>query len=253
MVCRLSERGYPCGFASDFIAFQRAGGEKDPAKAITLLENAALKSASAKFVLAEHRSTGIYLKKDTAKAAVLVAEALKTMDMDSVSDLGHAGWAYLNGIGVGRDPVQAQKYFGKLVEKVKPPAENGVMYQQMILGHCYYFGRGVEKNLSEAKKLWCSAIDLIRHQAECEESSTMVIYAIMQLHGWGVPRSVEKSRQLLLRAFALNDTEAAFMLYEFYRDGTGGEKSPAEAQKYLEYAAERLCYPAFEELKKRQK
>ena len=65
--------------------------------------------------------------------------------------------------------------------------------------------------------------------------------------------TAENSRQLLLRAFALNDTDAAFMLYEFYRDGIGGEKSPAEAQKYLEYAARRLCYPAVQELKKQQK
>lgn len=233
--------------------FNGQGGEKEPAKAIGLLERAAPKSASAKFILAKHYSTGIHLEKDPAKAAVLTAEALKAVDMDSVSDLGAAGLAYLDGIGVKRDPVLAQKYFRKLVEKIKSPAAHGVMYQQLLLGHCYYFGRGVEKNHSEAKKLWCSAINLIRHQAECEESSVMVIYAIMQQHGWGVPRSAENSRQLLLRAFALNDTDAAFMLYEFYRDGIGGEKSPAEAQKYLEYAARRLCYPAVQELKKQQK
>ena len=55
------------------------------------------------------------------------------------------GYCYQNGYGVGKDFLEAAKWFRK-------SAEQGHIYAQRFLGLCYAMGDGVEYNLPEAKK-----------------------------------------------------------------------------------------------------
>ena len=96
------------------------------------------------------------------------------------------GCAYANGEGVGKDLVEAVKWYRKA-------AEQGDVDAQFILGNAYFKGEGVAKYLVEGVKWW-------RKAAEHGNASSQFNLALAYYNGKGVAKDLVESVKWMRKA-----------------------------------------------------
>lgn len=125
------------------------------------------------------------------EAAVLfhkVAEPDSTWGWTVAKAQYNLGWLYEVGIDVGKDLVEAMKWY-------RNAAENGNAEAQYKLGHYYRSGVGIEKNYVEA-------VAWYRKAAEQGHSHAQERLARCYVRGAGVERNLEEAEKLLKKAVA---------------------------------------------------
>ncbi|MBR7108063.1 MAG: sel1 repeat family protein [Lentisphaeria bacterium] len=242
------------GYADAAFAYAQellAGVEsvRDVPEAVRVLKSIAGKELKAKLLLVNLYDIGIHVKRDRAYAERLFKELMAQWDDNKAeaAELLELGLHIESGIGCPPDPEKAKHYYRKAMEKLRPQADNGVLFSQMQLGISSYFGLGTGRDHAAAEKYLRSARTLIKNHAECDAITAVTLYGIMHLHGWGVPGSPETAVKLLKRSAGSGSGAAAYVLYEIYRDGNGVTASPVEAEKFLKFAADRKFLPAIKE------
>ncbi len=137
------------------------------------------------YTMAKNLLDGVDCEKDEEEANRLFSIAYRKSD--ELDGIGYPGGTLFvarcmaNGYGTKKDLNGALCYYGdyirtsgsnekidreieaiyiELVQQYREAANQGHAYAQYNLGHCYECGRGVEKNLSEAKKWYQKAADL---------------------------------------------------------------------------------------------
>ena len=222
-------------------------------EAVKMLKSVADEQLTAKLLLVHLYDLGLQVGRDKAYAERLFQEVMAKFDAERAEcqELLALGQMLQAGVGCPADPEGAEKYFQKAMKTLRPQAENGVMFSQMLLGCYSYFGEGTWKDRKVAEKYLISARALIENHAMYDEGMALALYGVMHLHGWGVAKSPEKAVKYLKRACEHENEFAAYALYEMYRDGNGVERSRSEAEKYLKFAADRKYPPALAEKKQR--
>ena len=151
------------------------------------------------------------------------------------------GRFYLDGIGVGKDEVEAVKWFRKA-------AEQGDADGQTFLADCYLFGRGVVKDEAEALVWFRRAakgydpLDIAKNYLKAVEDGdpeSQCNLASAYLDGWrGVKKNEAEAVKWFRKAAEQGYTDGQNSLGKCYLDGTGVGKDEAEAVKWFRKAAE---------------
>ena len=249
-----AEEGYAdAGYAYALELLNGAAEVRNVPEAVKMLKLFANEKLAAKLKLICLYDRGIEVERDKAYAERLFKEVMVKFKAERAEcqELLALGQMLQAGIGCPVDPEGAEKYFQQAMKKLRPQAENGVMFSQMLLGYCSYFGEGIRIDRNAAKENLISARALIENHAMYDEGMALALYGVMHLHGWGVAKSPEKAVKYLKRACEHENEFAAYALYEMYRDGNGVERSRREAEKYLKFAADRKYPPALAEKKQR--
>lgn len=241
------------GYAYALELLNGAAEVRNVPEAVKMLKLFANEKLAAKLKLICLYDRGIEVERDKAYAERLFKEVMAKFDAERAEcqELLALGQMLQTGVGCPVDPEEAEKYFQQAMKKLRPQAENGVMFSQMLLGYCSYFGEGIRIDRNAAKENLISARALVENHAGCDSGIALGLYGVMHLHGWGVAKSPEKAVKYLKRACEHENEFAAYALYEMYRDGNGVERSRSEAEKYLKFAADRKYPPALAERKRR--
>lgn len=131
------------------------------------------------------------------------------------------------------------------VSYLRPVAEKGDGQAQNILAMCYYLGRGVTRNYSEALK-W------FRRSAENGILDSIAMLGVCYEDGKGVTQNYAEAARWYRKAAEQGDAMAQDYLGEFYYKGTGVPQNYDEAIKWYRKAAKQgdasaqnkigLCY-----------
>lgn len=150
---------------------------------------------------------------DTADAATL-AEFSRTSDKETLTPPD---------TNAAETPEQSDEN-----DLVKRAAKGNAMAQEE-LGDCYYEGRNVPKNYTEAVK-W--------YQKSAEQNNADAEYKLARcyMNGQGVGKNVGKSIFWYLSAANHGNTEALYELACIYKNGTGVPVNMEDARKYAEQA-----------------
>lgn len=152
-----------------------------------------------------------------------------------VSDKGYAVgkfrevWYLRYGIGVEKDSATAQKMFKENIEPLKKDSKNVRAWR--YLGHCYYWGYGVEKNDTEA-------VICFRKAAEQGDADAQFNLGMCYFCGNGIEKDYAQSLKWLTKAAGQGNVYAQFCLGMNYEKGYGTEKDYVEAEKWYKKAAE---------------
>ena len=133
--------------------------------------------------------------------------------------------------------------FAANIDELKKAAEQGDAQAQYNLGNCYAFGKGVEKNLSEAVKWW-------RKAAEQGDAQAQFNLGVCYANGDGVEKNPTEAVKWYRKAAEQGFAQAQFNLGVCYANGDGVEKNLSEAVKWYRKAAEQgyaqaQCYLGF--------
>ena len=121
--------------------------------------------------------------------------------------------------------------FAANIDELKKAAEQGYAKAQFGLGICYDFGKGVEKNPTEAVKWYRKAAEQGYAQAQCNLGGC---YA----NGNGVEKNLNEAVKWYRKAAEQGDAKAQYNLGTCYDFGNGVEKNLNEAVKWYRKAAE---------------
>lgn len=99
------------------------------------------------------------------------------------------------------------------------------------LGVCYFFGKGVEKDLGQAYKLYERA-------ASAGVPAAQANLGLLYKNGTYVEQDIEKALYWYKQAAEQGFSKGQFWLGEFYKNGTGVEKNYEKALYWYEKAAE---------------
>ena len=118
------------------------------------------------------------------------------------------------------------KNIPKPVRLYRFAAERGDTAAMVYLGDCYWRGKGVKANRSEAAKWYLRA-------AEKGHVRAQFIMGGCYSLGIGVEKDDREAAKWLLRAAESGFAEAQFMMGGFYLLGIGVEKDPQESKKWF--------------------
>lgn len=124
--------------------------------------------------------------------------------------------------------------FSEAMTYYRSAAEKGYAEAQLNLGVCYYYGRGVERNLPEAKK-WFQAA------AEQENSQAQYNLGLCYYEDGDYTKAAEWYR----KAAEQGHDGAQALLAVCYLNGVGVEKNYAEGDKWLRASAAQGNVEAF--------
>lgn len=158
----------------------------------------------------------------------------------------HLGYIYMTGKGIKLDYNQAMYWFKKAVAQ-------GDAYSCGAIGKMYRFGQGVPQNNTEAK-YWFElgakrgddySVKKLREMATLSDSGRQV-----PKNGFDEEKSVITVVEQDLAFAQRGDSKAQYRLGEYYRKGSGVEKSYADALKWYRMSAQQGYAPAQNELGK---
>ena len=141
-------------------------------------------------------------------------------DADAQVELGRR---YLNGEGVAKNRVEANKWYRKA-------AEQNNAFAQSMLGSAYYYGEGVAKNHAQAVKWY-------RKAAEQNDAGAQYDLGNCYYNGEGVPKDYAEAVKWFRKAAEQNIADAQSDLGLCYYYGHGVPKDYVEAYKWWLLAA----------------
>lgn len=134
------------------------GAEPDVEKVIYWYTKSAQQGyAEAQNELAVCYEQGKYVKKDLKVAAYWYEKAAAQNHALANKQLGYL---YKDGAGVEKNKSKADLYFKKSLQLYLADAERGDEFAMYMVGECYFFGDGVEKDLDIAKSWYEKAAAL---------------------------------------------------------------------------------------------
>ncbi len=136
-----------------------------------------------------------------------------------------------------------EKNEAEAVKWYSKAAQKGDASAQNGLAVCYFEGRGVTENEAEAIKLWRKSAD---------HGNTLAFYNLGECYeeGSGLPQSDKKAVKYYKVAAKQGVTSAQYVLGKAYESGRGVEESRNKAAKWYRKAAEHGDVKAQEALKK---
>jgi TPR repeat protein len=125
----------------------------------------------------------------------------------------------------------------------KEAAEQGYVKAQHLVGFCYYWGLGTQKDKS-------LALEWYQKAAEKEYPQSICYLAEYYEHGMaGIERNTDEAVRLWKKAAKLGDKEAPFILGNLYYDGVYVEQDKKEAVLWYRMSAQRLNMNAMRRMK----
>ena len=121
--------------------------------------------------------------------------------------------------------------FSADISSLRQDAEQGDAEAQFVLASNYYFGAGVEKNLTESVK-W------LRKSAEQGYTLSQHILGFYYYNGYGIDKDPTEAVKWYRKAAEQGFAKAQYNLGFCYALGDGVEKDPTEAVKWYRKAAE---------------
>jgi len=140
------------------------------------------------------------------------------------------GQCCLNGWGMPKDPVAAERWFRKAAASLRAAAERGDAQAQDNLGIMYNNGFGVPKDACEAAK-WC------RKAAEQGYPAAQIRLGNKYRFGDGVPRDAAEAAIWYRKAAEQGDRYGQERIGWAYYAGVGVELDFVEAYKWMNLAA----------------
>ena len=140
-----------------------------------------------------------------------------------------------------QDPQSVSAQGLDLVQ-VRQMAEQGNMSAQIIMGWCYYYGDGVQKDKVESAKWYLKAAEQGDAKAQCNLG---VCYA----NGEGVENDFNEAAKWFRAAAEQGHMYAQFNLGSSYANGDGVPQDMVEAEKWYRKAAEQGYEDAIAALK----
>lgn len=134
------------------------------------------------------------------------------------------GKILLNSVFMPPDPAQAFTWFSIAAQTGYGPAHN-------MLGRCYYFGWGVDKNLPQAVHHYAKA-------AESDDDWGRYNLAILYMRGIGVERDLPRAFQLFQTGAHNGHAKSMNIMARFYEEGWVVEKQSATAIDWYRRSAE---------------
>jgi TPR repeat protein len=156
------------------------------------------------------------------KAVEVAEKNRKLADQGNPQAQEYMGWAYLNGRGVVKDPVEAVKWYRKAAEQDNTDVQN-------FLGWMYANGQDVPRDHVEADKWY-------RKAAEAGNRWAQHSLALQYLTGSGVPRDDREALKLFRKAADQDHQPAQLLLARMYAEGRGVETNRTEAACWYEKA-----------------
>ena len=216
------------------------------------------------YELAEKHLTG---KRGNRIDYVLAAKWFrKAADQKHAAAQFQLGRLYLAGLGVDKDPAEADKCFRRAFGGLRRAAQKGRAREQNLLGDCYLNGWGIEQDEKKAADWYgkaanakyapaqynlgdCylngrgvgkdekKAVEWFR-KAERKDSSARIALGDCYLYGRGVEKDGRKGMMYYLMAAKKGDARAKYSLGLFYETGVGAEQDKVEAADWYRQAAE---------------
>ncbi|HEX7644447.1 MAG TPA: bifunctional trypsin-like peptidase domain-containing/SEL1-like repeat protein [Burkholderiaceae bacterium] len=180
----------------------------------------------------QRRGMSAFNEKRYADALYLFGQAADRGNTDAQVDVGYM---YEQGLGVGKDMVEALRWY-------KTGAAKGNAIGESNLGYMYRNGFGTNKNGVEAEK-W------FRKAAEQGLARAQYFLGSMYLNGDLVAKNFDEARQWLGKAAAQGEESANVDLGYMYQNGLGVPKDYAEAEKWYRLPAEKGNATAIANLK----
>ncbi|MDO5297106.1 MAG: tetratricopeptide repeat protein [bacterium] len=149
-------------------------------------------------------------------------------DKESIAELG----SERDKLSKEGDAAFKRKDYAEAVRYYRAAAAQGSPESQTALGICYYFGRGVEKNLLEF-------FNWSRKAAQQDFAPAQRNLGICYYEGYGVEKSLTQAIDWFQKAAEQGDSEAQRNLGIFYYDGNGVQKDLAKAISLFQKAAEK--------------
>ena len=140
------------------------------------------------------------------------------------------GQCCLNGWGMPKDPVAAERWFRKAAETLRAAAEQGDAEAQDNLGIMYNNGFGLPKDAGESVK-WC------RKAAEQGYPAAQIRLGNKYRFGDGVPRDATEAAIWFCKAAEQGDRYGQERIGWAYYAGVGVELDLVEAYKWMNLAA----------------
>jgi TPR repeat protein len=156
------------------------------------------------------------------KAVEMAEKNRKLADQGDPQAQEYMGWAYLNGRGVGKDPVEAVKWYRKAAEQDNTDVQN-------FLGWMYANGQDVPRDDAEADKWY-------RKAAEAGNRWAQHSLALQYLTGSGVPKDDREALKLFRKAADQDHQPAQLALARMYDEGRGVQRNQAEAANWYQKA-----------------
>ena len=166
--------------------------------------------------------SGIGIKKNTEKAALLFDRSVKLGNADAAVNLA---FMYVSGNGIQKDIPKAIKLF-KMASENNNPAAN------FMYGYALYKGINGDKNYTEAAKLIKSSADNKFDEAQLE-------IAKLYMEGHGLPQNYGNAVKYLNNAVSQGNVEAMYILGEILTAGKKYSKDYFTAHIMFNLAAVR--------------
>lgn len=134
--------------------------------------------------------------------------------------------------------------YKKALPKLRAYANKGDRYAQLILGVCYYYGKGVDRNYEQAS-IW------FRKSSDKGSSFAYILLGFCYYSGEGVVQNRQKALQCFLNSANKGNAVAQWILYDSYwGDGLEDlvERDSEQGLKWLRKAAGQDYLDALEEL-----
>lgn len=129
-------------------------------------------------------------------------------------------------------PKKIIHYWELTIDKLKALALQGNAKAQTELGHRYYKGLDIDKDLTIAMEWYTKA-------ASQGEKVAQFFLGLFYLYGNGVDKDVKTAVEWLTKSADQDYEPAEYCLGKCYRDGTGVEKDPDKANELYSKAKKR--------------
>ena len=182
------------------------------------------------------------------------------------------GKLYLAGLGVEKNPAEAEKCFQRAAFGLRRSAQKGNAREQFLLGECCMNGWGLEKDEKKAVEWYTKAANAKYTPAQCtlgdcylngrgvekdekkavewyrkaerKDSSAMIALGECCMNGRGVKKDEKRGLMYYRMAARKGDVRAKYALGRFYEVGIGVEQDKAEAVEWYCKAAEQGLFDA---------
>lgn len=204
-----------------------AGIEKDLEEGIRLYRQASeWNNGDATYMLANCYFRGVGVKEDRVKALELFRRAAELECLLAFNDVAAC---YENAWGTGRSEKYAKEWREREFQTYRTFAEADVSKAMVLLGECYYQGKGVEQDYGEAIRWFQKA-------AEADEEMAFCSLGICYYEGKGVEKNGDEAIKYFRRALEGGWRQATYWLGECYYEGVGVDPDYAEAIRFYQEA-----------------
>lgn len=213
------------------------GTKKDPSTAYKMFYRASeLKHAKATYEVGNCYFDGIGTVRNRAIAYMHYSNAYD-LDNDHADAAFKIGLCKLRGLGTEKDEAAAFEWFSM-------GAALGSVLSRYMLGECFYYGVGTERNPAFAVKAYTEAITVSDEEDFIHAVPAMVALGICLETGDGVEKDTEGALALYKKATKYNDPTALYLTGKAIMSGIGARPELLVARGYMLRAARRDYLPA---------